>query len=135
MANKIVITSKNKIFLKKVEELSGETVTLCDQCGTCSASCPMVDEMDITPSQMMRMIQLGLEKEVLGTKAMWLCASCFTCTVRCPRGLDLSKVAEALRQIILRKAIDHIDIRNLPKDEIRRLPQIALIGGFRKFTG
>ncbi|MCK4321668.1 4Fe-4S dicluster domain-containing protein [candidate division WOR-3 bacterium] len=134
MIEKLVISDKNVEFLKKIEELSGEIITQCDQCGICSGSCPMVFEMDITPSQLMRMVQLGQE-EVMESKAMWLCASCFTCTVRCPRGLDLSKVAEALRQLELRKAIDHIDIKKLPKDEIERLPQIALVSGMRKFTG
>jgi heterodisulfide reductase subunit C len=131
---KLKLTDENVEFLEKVAELSGEVVTLCEQCGTCSGSCPMVGEMDITPSQMVRMVQLG-ESEVMDSKAMWLCASCFTCTVRCPRGLDLSKIAEALRQIRLRKAIDYIDIRDLSKDEMRRLPQIALISAMRKFTG
>jgi heterodisulfide reductase subunit C len=134
MIPKIVLTSGHVDFLKKVSELSGQVVTKCDQCGTCSASCPMVDGMDITPSQMMRLVQLG-RREVLESKAMWICASCFACTVRCPRGLDLSKVAEALRQIQLRQAIDHIDIKSIPKDEIERLPQIALVSGCRKFTG
>ncbi|RLI68566.1 heterodisulfide reductase [Candidatus Heimdallarchaeota archaeon] len=134
MTKKVVITSKNVDFLKKVIELSAQPITRCDQCGVCSGSCPMVNEMDITPSQLMRMVQLGQE-EVLGSKAMWLCASCYTCTVRCPRGLDVSKVAEALRQITLRKAIDYIDIKKIPKGEIKKLPQIALVSAFRKFTG
>lgn len=134
MINKIVISSENVDFLDKINELSGETVTLCDQCGTCSGSCPMVSEMDITPSQLMRMVQLG-QMEVMDSKAMWICASCFACTVRCPRGLDVAKVAEALRQVKLRQAIDHIDIKKIPEDEIRRLPQIALVSAGRKFTG
>ena len=134
MSKKILLDSENVDFLKKISELSGEIITKCDQCGTCSGSCPMVGEMDITPSQMMRMVQLG-RKEVMESRAMWICASCFACTVRCPRGLDLSKVAEALRQVTLRKAIDHIDIRNLPEDEILRLPQIAMVSSGRKFTG
>ncbi|MFO7891041.1 MAG: 4Fe-4S dicluster domain-containing protein [bacterium] len=134
MRENVVITSKNVEFLKKVGEMSGQPITRCDQCGVCSGSCPMIDEMDLTPSQMMRKVQLGQE-DVLETRAMWLCASCFTCTVRCPRGLDLSKVAEALRQITLRKAVDHIDVRKIPDDEMKKLPQIALISSFRKFTG
>ncbi|MCK4352346.1 4Fe-4S dicluster domain-containing protein [candidate division WOR-3 bacterium] len=134
MIKKIVISSENVKFLDKINELSGETVTLCDQCGVCSGSCPMISEMDITPSQMMRKVQLG-QMDVMDSKAMWLCASCFACTVRCPRGLDLSKVAEALRQVKLRQAIDHIDIKKIPENEINRLPQIALISSFRKFTG
>ena len=134
MPKMIKITSENVDFLKKVENLSGQVITICDQCGVCSGSCPMISEMDITPSEMMRMVQLG-QSEVLDTKAMWLCASCFACTVRCPRGLDLSKVAEALRQVKLRKAIDYIDIKAIPKDELSILPQIALVSACRKFTG
>ncbi len=134
MTDKIVISEENEEFLAKVSEISGQVITLCDQCGTCSGGCPMVTEMDLTPSQMMRMVQMG-QREVLDSKAIWYCASCFTCTVRCPRGLDLSKVAEALRQITLRRAVDYIDINNFPKDDLARLPQIALVAGMRKFTG
>ncbi len=134
MTSRLVISSENEEFLARVNELSGQVITLCDQCGICSASCPMIDEMDVTPSQMMRMVQLG-QSEVLKTKAMWLCASCFTCTVRCPRGLDLSRVAEALRQTTLRQASDHININAIPRDELAALPQIALVAGMRKFTG
>ena len=134
MISKVIISSKNEEFLAKISQLSGQVITLCDQCGVCSGSCPMVSEMDITPSQMMRMVQLG-QKDVLDSKVMWLCASCFTCTVRCPRGLDLSKVAEALRQVKLRQAVDHINIKNMPKEELITLPQIALVSACRKFTG
>jgi heterodisulfide reductase subunit C len=134
MVEKIVITSEGVALLERVSKLSGEKITMCDQCGTCTASCPMVAEMDVTPSQLMRMVQLG-EADVLGTKTMWLCASCFACTVRCPRGLDLSKVAEALRQVTLRKSIDHINIGTIPQADIEELPQIALVSALRKLTG
>jgi heterodisulfide reductase subunit C len=134
MINKLVITSRNEEFLRRIVELSGETITVCEQCGTCSGGCPLVLEMDVTPAEMMRMVQLGQE-EVAETRTIWLCASCFSCTVKCPRGLDPSKVAEALRQLSLRKAIDHIDIMNIPADEMDKLPQIALVSAFRKLTG
>jgi heterodisulfide reductase subunit C len=134
MIPKIVLTSDNTAFLKKICDLSGQVITKCDQCGTCSGSCPMVGEMDITPSLMIRMVQLG-QPEVMEFKAIWACASCFACTVRCPRGLDLSKVAEALRQVKLRQAIDEIDIFGIPDEEIERLPQIAMVSAGRKFTG
>ncbi len=134
MAETVVITAKNEAFLKKIVALSAEAITVCDQCGTCSGSCPMISEMDVTPSQLMRMVQLG-QSETLDTKTMWVCASCFACTVRCPRGLDVSKVAEALRQVTLRRSVDHLDIRNIPDDELAELPQIALVSAFRKLTG
>ena len=134
MAEKVVITDEGVALLERVSSLSGQKITMCDQCGTCTGSCPMVAEMDVTPSQLMRMVQLG-ESDVLGAKTMWLCASCFACTVRCPRGLDLSKVAEALRQVTLRKSLDHIDITQMPASDIEELPQIALVSALRKLTG
>ncbi len=134
MAQIIKLKDKNTDFLEKITELSGEQITLCEQCGTCSAGCPFVSEMDINPSQIMRLVMLGQES-VMDSKTMWLCASCFTCTVRCPRKLDLSKVSEALRQVKLRGAIDEIDIKEISDEEALKLPTIAVVGSFRKFTG
>ena len=134
MAKKIKLNNKNTEFYEKIVELSGEQVALCDQCGTCSGGCPFVEEMDINPSQIMRLVMLG-QKSVMDSKTMWICASCFTCTVRCPRELDVSKVSEALRQTKLRTAIDEISIADISKEEAKKLPTIAVVGNFRKFTG
>ena len=42
---------------------------------------------------------------------------------------------EALRQIILRKNIDEVDIINLTEDEKREIPQLAFVSLFRKTIG
>ena len=134
MAQKITLTSENEEFLARIVEISGQEILACEQCGTCSAGCPMIGAMDVTPSQMMRMIQLG-QREAMETKAMWLCASCYTCTVRCPRGLDLSKVAEAARQVTLREGVDRIEVGTISENDKKRLPAIAVISSLRKMTG
>ncbi|NQT65234.1 MAG: 4Fe-4S dicluster domain-containing protein [FCB group bacterium] len=134
MAKIIKLDDKGVEFLEKITELSGEIITLCEQCGTCSGGCPFITEMDVTPSQIMRQVMLG-QKDIMDSKTMWICASCFTCTVRCPRDLDVSKVSEALRQVKLREAIDFIDIEKISKEEAKKLPSIAIVGAFRKFTG
>ncbi len=131
MTKVMQIDEKNVNFLKKVEELSGEKITLCEQCGICTTSCPMVDEMDFTPAGIMRAVQIG-DETIIESKAIWVCASCFSCTVRCPRGIDLSKVTEALRQLTLRKNVDHIDLKEVKKE---KLPAIAVVSALRKFTG
>ena len=134
MAKIIKLDDQGVEFLEKIMELSGETITLCDQCGTCSGGCPFIIEMDVNPSQIMRQVMLG-QKDIMDSKTMWICASCFTCTVRCPRDLDVSKVSEALRQVKLREAIDFIDIEQISDEEAKKLPSIAIVGAFRKFTG
>jgi len=47
----------------------------------------------------MRMVQLGLEDELLRSKTIWICASCQTCTTRCPNDIDIAHVMDALRQL------------------------------------
>ena len=122
-------------FRDKVAELSGQNLKLCYQCGKCSAGCPMSAEMDLLPNQVMRMVQLGLADEIAECRTIWRCASCLTCSVRCPKGVDIARVMEALRQLSLRKNVDHVSPSELDRDDIAGLPQIALVSGFRKFTG
>ncbi len=90
-------------FVKKVEELSGQNILSCYQCGKCSAGCPSSFAMDLLPSQIIRMVQLGLQDEIMNSKTIWLCASCLTCSVRCPRGIDIAGIFEALRLLVTRR--------------------------------
>ena len=90
--------------------------------------------MDLLPNQIIRLMQLGLEDDIAKANTIWLCASCTTCAVRCPRGVDLSKVMEALRALVLRKKFDYVDLEALPKETIADLPQIAMVSSFRKHT-
>ncbi|MHC4738860.1 MAG: 4Fe-4S dicluster domain-containing protein [Planctomycetota bacterium] len=119
---------------EKVKELSGENVYTCYQCGNCSAGCPAADFMDLAPHQVIRLVQLGLVEEILQTNTVWICAACITCRVRCPKGVDLSKIMEALRQIILRDQKNYVNLNEIKKEILDKLPQIALIGNFRKLT-
>ena len=121
-------------FVKKIEEISGQSLLYCNQCGKCSAGCPMSFAMDLLPNQIIRLVQLGLEQDIASSKTVWICASCLICTVRCPRGVDLSRVMEALRLITLRKNIDYMEASKISADTLGELPQIALVGGFRKHT-
>jgi len=84
---------------------AGEKLRTCIQCGTCTASCPAAEAMDITPRQMWRMVQLGLKDEVLHSKTMWLCSVCYSCSVRCPRGIPLTDTIAHLKQLAIREGI------------------------------
>ena len=132
MARTKTVPSEN--LRERVEELSGESVFACYQCGMCSAGCPYAEEMDRLPSQVVRDLQLD-DPTLLDSNAMWVCASCLACEVRCPKGVDLAKLMEALRQLHLRKALDRVSLDRVSKDEIRKLPQIALVASLRKKSG
>jgi len=124
---------ENRAFREKVKELSGEKIDLCFQCGACSSGCPMTQEMDYLPSKVIRMTQLGLE-EALDSKTIWVCTTCFNCEVRCPRGIDIANVMEALRTMVLRKKYNRVNLEDLTAEELRELPQIAIVSNQRKLT-
>lgn len=86
-------------FVSEIEGLSGEDISSCNQCGKCSAGCPICKDMDYTPNQIIRLIQLGLREQVLSSNTIWMCASCQTCTTRCPMAVDLARVMDSLRLI------------------------------------
>ncbi|MEE9618018.1 MAG: 4Fe-4S dicluster domain-containing protein [Anaerolineae bacterium] len=121
-------------FVRQVEEISGQDLLACNQCGKCSAGCPVVAAMDILPNQVIRMAQLGME-EVLESNTIWICASCLTCSTRCPKGVDVPRLMEALRQSALRQGVTELDLNALPPELVREVPQLAIVGGFRKYMG
>jgi heterodisulfide reductase subunit C len=128
------IVFKKGDLIKEVEELCGENLYGCYQCGTCSAGCPYVEDMDLAPDEVIRYVILD-RSEVLSSKTIWLCSACFTCAERCPRDINITKIMEALRQIILRRKIDQTNVLDIPKKERESIPQLAFVSLFRKNVG
>ena len=121
-------------LVAEVEELCGENLFACYQCGTCSAGCPFIDDMDLGPDEVIRYVVLD-RNEVLNSNAIWMCASCYTCAERCPRDLNITKIMEALRQIVLRKKIDRTKVVEISNKEKETIPQLAFVSLFRKNVG
>ncbi len=86
----------------------GEQIINCFTCGTCTASCP-VNEVDesFNPRKIIRMAVLGLKDKVLKSDFIWLCAGCHSCQERCPRGVTITELMTALRNIAVENGIVH----------------------------
>jgi heterodisulfide reductase subunit C len=121
-------------LVRRIEEISGEDLLRCYQCGKCSAGCPAAPAMDMLPSQVIRFLQLGLVEQVLDSETPWLCAACQSCYARCPKGVDVTRVMEAVREIVLQERGDYLDLRDFSSDDLAEFPQQAFIAGFRKYT-
>jgi len=116
-------------LVRKIEAISGQNLSLCYQCGKCSATCPMATRMDLLPHQVIRYLQLGLD-EVFEANSSWLCATCFACETQCPRGIDVSKICEAIRTIKLRQDQHELKIEELQPD----MPPQGAVGAYRKLS-
>lgn len=125
------ISESNRELTAEIEELSGENVYSCYQCGKCSAGCPFTEEMDLMPNQVIRKVQFG-DESVLEAETPWVCASCLSCEVDCPKGNNVPAIMEGIREISLRQNIDEVDLKRM---ETRGLPEIALVSNLRKKSG
>jgi len=85
-------------------EPGGENIKQCFACGLCTASCP-VSEIDpvFNPRRIIRMVLLGMRKEVLSAGFIWFCIQCYTCQAHCPQNVDFSDVMKALRDMAVRE--------------------------------
>jgi heterodisulfide reductase subunit C len=99
------VVKADSSFLEEAKKRSGEDLSLCYQCLKCTAGCPTAPYMDIRPNNIIRMIQMGMEKEVLGSSAIWFCVSCETCGTRCPNEIDIGILMDALREMAIEEGI------------------------------
>jgi heterodisulfide reductase subunit C len=134
MAREISLKTIDDRFRQKIKEISGQNFQQCFQCGTCSGSCPMTEHLDLMPRQVMALIQFGQADALDVAKTPFVCASCHTCMVRCPRGLDLTKIMEAVRLVKLRRNVNEIEPSNLQPEDVTEMPQVAMVSGLRKLT-
>ncbi|MCK4313771.1 4Fe-4S dicluster domain-containing protein [Candidatus Bathyarchaeota archaeon] len=119
---------------EEVKSISGEDVRSCYQCGLCSGSCPVRSAMDLSPTQIIRLVQISDIERIFESNTFWICSTCFACQAICPRKINITKIMETLRQIRLRRDQDKISISEISKEELKILPPIALVSNFRKTT-
>jgi ferredoxin len=108
MSNKIVIQPN---LIKEMEQYGAIDVKECFNCGTCSATCPLVEDTNEFPRGIIRLAQLGQKEKLLGSKELWLCYYCGDCSASCPRGADPAGFMQAAR----RYAIADNDVTGLSK--------------------
>lgn len=71
---------------------NGEELTACFACSTCTAACPIANQWDFKPHQLVRMILLGMREEVLSSREIWECLTCFECQERCPQKVRVTDI-------------------------------------------
>jgi len=86
-------------LVQQIEAASGARLALCFQCQKCTSGCPIAATTDIKPHELIRLVQLGEQREVLSSRMIWECTSCQTCVTRCPHAVGLPSMIDALRRL------------------------------------
>jgi len=94
----IAFSKDNLKFAQDFEALTGEKVSLCDQCEKCTLSCPASYAMRMKPHELIRAVQLGLSEEIFWSGTIWVCLSCEACNTRCPQGINILRLINGLRE-------------------------------------
>ncbi|MFH2059309.1 MAG: 4Fe-4S dicluster domain-containing protein [Pseudomonadota bacterium] len=84
---------------------SGIDFNTCLHCRTCANGCPFLEGMDYHPHAVIRLIQLGMEEQVLKSSTIWICVGCNTCSSGCPMAIDIPAIMDVLRQKALEQKI------------------------------
>lgn len=92
-----------KALIARLEQEAGTSISLCYQCGKCTAGCPAAFAMDYPPRQVIRLLQLDMVEPALAVESIWICASCETCSARCPRGVDIASLMDTMRREALKR--------------------------------
>lgn len=78
----------------------GQNINACFACGTCSAGCPIHRVCsEYNPRKIIRMVKLGMRREVLSSKYIWYCATCQTCREHCPRDVGFFGILMVLKNL------------------------------------
>jgi len=93
-----------------------DIIRTCEQCGTCTASCPTKEASDFNIRKVVRYLQLELhdDKDFL-RKYPWLCTQCYRCQELCTEGLEIPKLVIALRKLALKNKAAPDNVHNLNK--------------------
>lgn len=111
-------------------EASGQNIFACNLCGKCTAGCPVAEVMDVKPHQVIRRVQMG-DMNLVNSRTIWLCASCLACASRCPKNIELPKIMEALRLLVLSTGKDYLEYET---DLSTELPVQALVAARNRYS-
>lgn len=95
--NKTVAAGKE--IVEEIERRSGQKISACYQCATCTSTCAATFAFDYPPHRIMRLLQLGMVDEVLNSRTGQLCYDCMTCSSRCPIEIDVADIIETAKNM------------------------------------
>jgi len=120
-------------FVDEIAEFEGEEyIRKCFACGTCTATCPVrAVDSSFDPRKIIRMVVLGMKREIFESDFVWLCAGCHACSDRCPQGVKVSDIMVILRNLALKEGFVHRSYK-LQVAELLKYGRLYEVGPYNK---
>ncbi len=95
--------SPSKAFKSNADN---STTAACFTCGECGNACPIFFERSVfDPQWIFRMVNLGLEEEILKSPSIWLCLACQRCTEACGELVSGDLILRRLQELALEEGM------------------------------
>ena len=72
---------------------------VCLTCGSCAGTCPISGVDGLDPRKVIRMVTLGLEKELIASQWPWKCTLCGKCEEACPMNVEIVQLMRRVRSL------------------------------------
>lgn len=84
------LSFSRQFYNSLLEEIDGEQIRTCLQCGTCAGICPFGYLMDYSPRKMIAALRAETFDGVMESDMVWMCVSCYACTESCLAQIPLT---------------------------------------------
>jgi len=89
-----------------LDEADRSATPSCFNCSECTNVCPICCERKVfDPQWIFRMVNLGLEQEILKSPSIWLCIACQFCTEACSQLVSGHTMIRRLQELAVREGI------------------------------
>ena len=123
---------------EKIEQEDIGDFRKCAVCGKCAGSCsPEIRaRMDLAPWKIVYLLTLEDEKieSALASETIQLCVDCSACVSRCPMKINIPKIMELLRTVVIKHKGDFLDIKEISDNILEEMPQMGIIDACKKFS-
>ncbi len=85
---------------REIAKYGGKDVTVCMNCGNCTAICPLSTESASFPRGIIHLLQVGHREKLAQSLEPWLCYYCGDCSDSCPRQANPGETMMAARRYL-----------------------------------
>lgn len=72
---------------------------VCSACALCAGSCPVAGIDGFDPRKLVRMVSLGMERELVEARWPWICTMCGRCEQVCPMQVGIPRIIRSIRSL------------------------------------